>query len=46
MQGLKNCTYAHVRVRIVHAKALSCTQKNVYANYFSVKIISQLENYL
>ena len=39
-QGLKNLVHARVRVRIVHA------EKNVYGNYFSVKIISQLENYL
>ena len=45
-QGLKNCVHAHVRVHIVHTKALWHTQKNVYANYFSVKNISQLENYL
>ena len=46
IQGLKNCVHAGFRVRIVHAKALWRTWKNVYANYFSVKIISQLENYL
>ena len=42
IQGLKNCVHAHVRVRIMHPKALWCTQKNVCANYFSVRKLSVL----
>ena len=44
-QGFKNCLQAPVRVRIVYANALWRTRKNVYANYFSVKIIPQSENH-
>ena len=46
VQGLKNRIHARVCVHTIHAKALWCTRKNVYANYFPVKTISQLENYL
>ena len=44
-QGFKNCVQAPVRVRIGYAKALWRTRENVYVNYFSVKIIPQLENH-